>query len=58
MSSKEESKIQAVKDYIYAEDLKIWDSTWIYDSDRISVATDMGTPARGDGVGTPEVYLC
>jgi hypothetical protein len=35
---------------------KIWDSTQIYDSDRISGAADKGTPARAH-IGTPGVYL-
>jgi hypothetical protein len=35
------------------ERLKIWPR--IYDSDRISGAADMGTPARAHGTGSPGV---
>jgi hypothetical protein len=37
--------------------LKIRDSTQIYDSNRISGATDMGMPARAHGIGTPRVIF-
>jgi hypothetical protein len=36
------------------KDLKIWDSTRIYNSDRISRATDKGMNTKAHGVGTPE----
>jgi hypothetical protein len=52
----EKPKIQSVKDYVQAGDLKIWDSTRIYDSDKISRANDKGTPARAHGTGTPGIY--
>jgi hypothetical protein len=45
------SKIQSVKDYTKSKVLKIGGLTWIYDSDRISGATDMDTPTHG--IGTP-----
>jgi hypothetical protein len=53
----EKPKIQSIEDYAQFGDLRISDSTRIYESDRISGATDMGTPARTHGVGTPWVYL-
>jgi hypothetical protein len=49
-------KVQSVEYYIQAQDLKIWDSTRMYDSDRNSQATDMGTLARVHGIGTPKMY--
>jgi hypothetical protein len=36
------------------EDLKIWDSTRIYDSDKISGATNKGMNTKGHDDGTPE----
>jgi hypothetical protein len=36
------------------EDLKIWDSIQIYDSDRISRATDKGMNTKTHDVGTTE----
>jgi hypothetical protein len=53
----EKLNIQSVEDYIQVEDLNIWDSTRIYDSDRISGATDKGTTTWAHGIGTPEIYL-
>jgi hypothetical protein len=41
---------------IQDEDLKIWDSSQIYDSDRISGATDKGMNTKAHDVGTPEAY--
>jgi hypothetical protein len=41
-----------VKDY----NSKIWDSTRICDSDRISGATDKGMTTKAHDVGTPEVF--
>jgi hypothetical protein len=37
-----------------AEDMKIWDSTWIYNSGRISGATDKGIAKRAHYLCTPE----
>jgi hypothetical protein len=39
------------------EDLKIGDSTRIYDLDRISGATHKGMNTKAHDVGTPEAYL-
>jgi hypothetical protein len=50
-------KIYSVEDYTPVEDLKIWDSTRIYDSDRISGATDKGMTTKAHNVDTPKVYL-
>jgi hypothetical protein len=36
------------------KDLKIWDSTQIYDTDRISRATHKGMNTKAHDVGTPE----
>jgi hypothetical protein len=41
---------------IQVEDLKIWDSTRICDSDRISGATDKGMITKAHDIGTPEVW--
>jgi hypothetical protein len=46
------SKVYEVKD-MRIQRIKVGDWTWIYDSDRISGATDMGTPAWAHGIGTP-----
>jgi hypothetical protein len=58
----ENSKIENInencevkKSKLQVEDLKIWDLTRIYDSDRISGATDKGMTTKAHGVGTPEV---
>jgi hypothetical protein len=40
---------------IQVEDLKIWDSTWIYNSGRISGATDKDMNTKAHDIGTPEV---
>jgi hypothetical protein len=48
----EKSKIQSFEDYIKVKDLKIRDSTRIYDSDRIPGATDKGTHSRANVIGT------
>jgi hypothetical protein len=53
----ENLNIQSVEDYIQGEDLNIWDLTRIYDSDRISGATDKSTTTGAHGIGTPEIYL-
>jgi hypothetical protein len=37
-----------------AKDMKIWDSTRIYNSDRISGATDKGIDNRARYLNTPE----
>jgi hypothetical protein len=49
------SNIYSVEDYIQVEDLKIWDLTRIYDSDRISGATDQDITTKAHNIGTPEV---
>jgi hypothetical protein len=41
------SKIDQVKD------MKIWDSTWIYNSDRISGATNKGIDNKAHYLSTP-----
>jgi hypothetical protein len=38
---------------LQVEDLKIWDSTWIYDSGRISGATDKGIAIKACYLSTP-----
>jgi hypothetical protein len=35
------------------KDIKIWDSTWIYDSGRILGATDKGIANKAHYLGTP-----
>jgi hypothetical protein len=45
--AKKKSKIDQV------EDMKIWDSTRIYDSGRISGATDKGIAIKAHYLGTP-----
>jgi hypothetical protein len=44
---KKKSKIDQV------EDIKIWDSTWICNSGRISGATDKGIANKAHYLGTP-----
>jgi hypothetical protein len=36
------------------ENMKIWDSTWIYNSGRITGATDKGIDNRAHYLSTPE----
>jgi hypothetical protein len=49
-------KIYSVDYYTQVKDLQIWDSTRIYNSDRISGDTDKGMTTEAHGIGTPEVY--
>jgi hypothetical protein len=44
-----------MEDYIQVEDLKIWDSTRICDSDKISGATDKGMTTEAHNIGTPDL---
>jgi hypothetical protein len=60
MIKMEKSKIDLLKEckskIWRCEDLKIWDSTRIYDSDRILGATDKGMNTTAHDIGTPEAY--
>jgi hypothetical protein len=47
---KKKSKIDQV------EDIKIWDSTWIYNSGRISEAADKGIVDKAHYLGTPGAH--